>query len=427
MASRTAQKEAARQRRLAEERARAERARRDRRLKTLGGVLVGAIAVIVVAIIVSSGASNTAAPTPTSPGAKHAASTVDSLLAGIPQSGNTLGSPSAKVTLTEYGDLVCPDCKAFALGAEQQLIANDVRRGKVKIVYQPLETASQTANGSMFVPSQAAALAAGQQKRGWNYIELFYHEQGAETSSYVTDNYLGGLARQIPGLNYSQWSADRQSSSLTNQVNQNLQAAPRQGLQLHADARGAGHLAGQADRRRHRLRLLGVSNKIRVVRLSLRRLMLALAVIGLGVASYLTIVHYAGLNPACTAGTSCVKVQTSQWSKLDGVPVALLGLIGYVGIVASLIAPDREETRLATLGLTLIGFGFSAYLTYRELFSIHAICEWCVSSAVILTLLLIGAIIRYLNVPDLAPPPPPAPAPLPPKRKRATAGGSRAA
>ncbi len=229
MASRTKQKEAARERRLAEERARAERARRDRRLKTLGGVLVGAIAVIVVAIIVSSGASSTAAPTPTSPAAKHAASTVDSLLAGIPQSGNRLGSPNAKVTVTEYGDLVCPVCKDFALGAEQQLIANDVRSGKVKIVYQPLETASQTANGSMFVPSQAAALAAGQQKRAWNYIELFYHEQGDETSSYVTDNYLGGLARQIPGLNYSQWSADRQDSSLSSQVTQNLQAALAKG------------------------------------------------------------------------------------------------------------------------------------------------------------------------------------------------------
>ena len=87
--------------------------------------------------------------------------------------------------------------------------------------------------------------------------------------------------------------------------------------------------------------------------------------------------------------TSCIKVQTSEWSKLDGVPVALLGLIGYVGILASLLLPDREETRLATLGLTLVGFGFSGYLTYRELFSIHAVCEWCASSAVILTILFV--------------------------------------
>lgn len=128
----------------------------------------------------------------------------------------------------------------------------------------------------------------------------------------------------------------------------------------------------------------------------LRGAMLVLGLVGLGVAAYLTYVHYSGIRPACTAGQSCVKVQTSQWSKLDGVPVALIGLLGYVAIVASLLAPDREETRLLTLGLTLLGFGFSAYLTYRELFSIHAVCEWCVSSAVIMTLLLAAAIVRYL-------------------------------
>ncbi|HEY6395872.1 MAG TPA: vitamin K epoxide reductase family protein [Solirubrobacteraceae bacterium] len=136
----------------------------------------------------------------------------------------------------------------------------------------------------------------------------------------------------------------------------------------------------------------------------LRRVMIVLAVIGLGVATYLTVIHYAGINPACTAGQSCIKVQTSVWSKLAGIPVALLGLIGYIGILASLLAPDREETRLATLGLTLIGFGFSAYLTYRELFSIHAICEWCASSAVILTALFGCAIARYLLAPSAAAP-----------------------
>jgi len=129
---------------------------------------------------------------------------------------------------------------------------------------------------------------------------------------------------------------------------------------------------------------------------TIRGVMLALAVVGIGVATYLTVIHYAGIKPACTAGESCIKVQTSVWSKVDGVPVALLGLIGYIGILATLLAPDREEIRLTTLGLTVIGFGFSAYLTYRELFSIHAICEWCASSAVIMTLLLIGAATRYL-------------------------------
>lgn len=133
---------------------------------------------------------------------------------------------------------------------------------------------------------------------------------------------------------------------------------------------------------------------------ALGRVMLVLAVVGVGVATYLTYVHYAGIKPACTAGQSCVKVQTSQWSKLDGVPVALIGLIGYVVILLTLLLRDREETRLATLGLTLIGFGFSAYLTYRELFSIHAVCEWCASSAVIMTILLCCAVARYVRTPS---------------------------
>jgi uncharacterized membrane protein len=115
--------------------------------------------------------------------------------------------------------------------------------------------------------------------------------------------------------------------------------------------------------------------------------MVGLTVIGLAVASYLTYVHYAGIKPACTAGESCTKVQTSVYSHLAGVPVALLGLI----------APESETTRFATAAVTTVGLGFSAYLTYRELFSIHAICEWCVSSAVIMALLLCLAVWRFLQ------------------------------
>ncbi len=229
MASRKEQKEAARQRRLDEERARTERARRERRLRMLGGVVVGTIVVIAVVFAISNGGGTNSAPKPKSAQARNAAATVTKLLAGIPQQGNTLGSPNAKVTITEYGDLVCPICKDFALGSESQLIANDVRSGKVKIVYKPLETASGTANNSMFVPSQTAALAAGLQKLGWYYIELFYHEQGDETTSYVTNSYLGGLAQQVPGLNFSKWSSDRQSSVLAGEVTSAEQAAASAG------------------------------------------------------------------------------------------------------------------------------------------------------------------------------------------------------
>jgi uncharacterized membrane protein len=110
----------------------------------------------------------------------------------------------------------------------------------------------------------------------------------------------------------------------------------------------------------------------------------------------LTYIHYKGINPACGLGANCIKVQTSEWSKLAGIPVAVLGLIGYVVILASLFVPG--ELGLAVGALTsLVGFGFSAYLTYRELFSIHAICEWCVSSAVIMTLLAIITTVRLMR------------------------------
>jgi uncharacterized membrane protein len=130
---------------------------------------------------------------------------------------------------------------------------------------------------------------------------------------------------------------------------------------------------------------------------SLRITLIALTVIGLGVASYLTYIHYAGIKPVCTAGGSCLKVQSSIYSELAGVPVALIGLLGYIAILGSLLVPESETSRLATMAFTLVGFGFSAYLTYRELFSIHAICEWCASSAVIMTVMMCLSVWRFLR------------------------------
>jgi uncharacterized membrane protein len=118
---------------------------------------------------------------------------------------------------------------------------------------------------------------------------------------------------------------------------------------------------------------------------ALRISLLLLACVGLGVAAYLTYVHYAGISPVCTTGGSCEKVQTSAYSRLLGVPVALIGLLGYIAIMAALITRETETTRSVVMLLTVTGFAFSAYLTYREIYSIHAICEWCVSSAIVLT------------------------------------------
>jgi protein-disulfide isomerase len=233
MASRTKQKEEARARRLAEERAAADRAGRARRTRMLGGVLILAVVIVVVAIVISaSGGSSGTKVKANSAAAKADIAAVSSLLAGIPQSGTTLGSPSAKVTITEYADLECPVCDSFALpssantsdgtpgtGYFDQLVNQYVRPGKAKIVYRSLETATGNGpNAAMWTQQQAAAYAAGLQNKAWDYIELFYREQQSETSQYVNPAFLQTIAQQVPGLNLASWQANRQSSTLEAQV-----------------------------------------------------------------------------------------------------------------------------------------------------------------------------------------------------------------
>jgi protein-disulfide isomerase len=229
MASRKEQKEQARARRLAEEQARTARARRDRRLRMFGGVAVLAVAIVAVLIAVSSGGNSSANGLQKGTSASQTVATVTTLLSGIPQSGATLGSSKAPVTMTYYGDLECPVCRDFTLsGGFPQLVSNDVRAGKVKVVYKAFQTATQDPN--VFKTQQAAALAAGQQQRFWDYTELFYREQGAEGSGYVNASYLTGLANQVPGLNLSQWNSAGNSSTLQNQVAAEEQAASAAGV-----------------------------------------------------------------------------------------------------------------------------------------------------------------------------------------------------
>lgn len=124
--------------------------------------------------------------------------------------------------------------------------------------------------------------------------------------------------------------------------------------------------------------------------------MLVLAAAGEAIAAYLTWVHYAGLSLVCLGSHACEVVQSSRYATVAGVPVALIGLIGYALIFPSLLVPG-ENGRLLTVLLTLGGFFFSAYLTYLELSVIHAICQWCVASALVVTVLAALACFRSLR------------------------------
>ena len=120
----------------------------------------------------------------------------------------------------------------------------------------------------------------------------------------------------------------------------------------------------------------------------------ALAVLGLAISIYLTYVHYAGIEPFCSSISNCERVQTSEYAELVGIPVAVLGIVGYAAILVSLWMRVDVTALLAYLALA-----FSAYLTWAEVFKIDAICQWCVASAIITLAIAVLATVRALDAP----------------------------
>ena len=112
----------------------------------------------------------------------------------------------------------------------------------------------------------------------------------------------------------------------------------------------------------------------------------AFALAGLGISAYLTVVHYAGGEPVCAIAHGCATVQQSDYAQLAGVPVALLGLLGYLTLLGALWV-DSDRARLLAAFVAFVGFGFSVWLTYVEVARLDAICIWCVGSAICMTAL----------------------------------------
>jgi len=200
-----------------------------RRLYLLGGAVLLAAAVVGIAIAISSGGGGSSSGGGGgSGGAIAGAAEVNAELAGIPQSGNTLGQAGAPVTITEFADLQCPVCHEFNQDTLAKLIPNEVKAGHVKLVFRNLQTA--THDGDTFKAQSKAALAAGKQNRQWHYVELFYRNQGEENSGYVDGTFLTNLAKATSGLDLTQWTQDRTSSSLDAQVNEDAAAADALGF-----------------------------------------------------------------------------------------------------------------------------------------------------------------------------------------------------
>jgi uncharacterized membrane protein len=130
-------------------------------------------------------------------------------------------------------------------------------------------------------------------------------------------------------------------------------------------------------------------------------LMRLLALAGMGVSGYLTWAHLASQSVACGQSRGCDIVQQSVYSEVGGIPVALLGLVAYTALLVLTLLRGRipedldSYIPLAIFGISLIGVLYSAYLTYLELVVIYAICKWCISSAIIIT------VISLLSLVDL--------------------------
>ncbi|HEX9966841.1 MAG TPA: thioredoxin domain-containing protein [Solirubrobacterales bacterium] len=193
--------------------------RRQRLIKLASGAAFLAIVVVAVAIAVAA--------TETEGGDTEieGAAAITRQLEGIRQRGMVLGDPSAKVTLVEFGDLQCPACRVYAEEILPELIESKVRGGEAKLHFR-----SYTIIGEESVPAGAAAVAAGEQGRGWSFVELFYRNQGFEGTGYVTDEFLTAIAQGAGVPDVERWDRDRHSRRVLAEVERTTAEARDLGL-----------------------------------------------------------------------------------------------------------------------------------------------------------------------------------------------------
>jgi uncharacterized membrane protein len=130
---------------------------------------------------------------------------------------------------------------------------------------------------------------------------------------------------------------------------------------------------------------------------TLQRAIAFVAALGIGVATYIAIADSGGGAPACIAGSSgCQTVADSSYSHLAGVNIAVFGIVGYALLLATAFFA-ADAARFGGFVLALGGFGYSVFLTYLEIFKIEAICQWCVASALLMTVLFLLSATRLIG------------------------------
>jgi protein-disulfide isomerase len=188
---------------------------------------VAALAAIVVAGMIAVGEA-TVKEIPKAPRAGSALTGVADVRAqldGIPQDGAALGRPGAPVTLVEFLDLQCPFCAQWDLEVLPSVLER-VRRGQVRIVMRPLHFLGPDSGKAVSV---AGAVAA--QDRLWQFVDIFFHNQGEENSGYVTDAFLRRVAAAVPGLDAGRALAEADSPAAQKLTEDANNEARRVGLE----------------------------------------------------------------------------------------------------------------------------------------------------------------------------------------------------
>lgn len=137
----------------------------------------------------------------------------------------------------------------------------------------------------------------------------------------------------------------------------------------------------------------------------LYRASIALVIIGLAVSIYMTIYKISGNDGMCLGSGDCSTVNASRFSEVNGIPVAVFGIIGYAAILFVHIFETRNEFfrkngTLLIFGMGLTGFLFTLWLVYVELELLNAICPFCVTSQVAMTIIFIIAVVRLFKNQD---------------------------
>jgi protein-disulfide isomerase len=216
-------REQRREERLEADAQEAEAARRHRLLQlSVGGVFLAIIIVVVIIVVAGSGGGDKGAE----PSNLSDVGEVTKLLSGIPQNATVLGKPGVPVKLFEYGDLQCPFCKENAENITPPIIENAVRKGEATLTFRNFIII-----GPDSVPAGEAALAAGAQGKGWNFIELWYRNQGEENSGYVTEEFIESIGKGAGIPNFAQWNKERKSKKYKKQLEETTKQAQKIGFE----------------------------------------------------------------------------------------------------------------------------------------------------------------------------------------------------